>query len=67
MNVNCGLTSTDVLSILLCSANYELNYEDLYLALLSEEDRFLLKYQSNVLMMFLVLLFSLPNMQMVST
>ena len=67
MNVNCGLTSTDVLSILLCSANYELNYEDLYLALLSEEDRFLLKYQSNVLMMFLVLLFSLPNMQMVSS
>ena len=47
MNVNCGLTSTDVLSILLCSANYELNYEDLYLALLSGEDRFLLKYQSN--------------------
>ena len=47
MNVNCGLTSTDVLSILLCSANYELNYEDLYLALLCGEDRFLLKYQSN--------------------
>ena len=67
MNLNCGLTSTDVLSILLCSANYELNYEDLYLALLCGEDRFLLKYQSNVLMMFVVLLFSLPNMQMVST